>query len=184
MTNTANMPSANQNPCTTADTTTGSHTSTDSNVLYHGHGESGVEPTTTFESTADDLSDEWETQMTEPQQKYQQQYHISQHQNHFAPTQPSQHGIAIQEIGYPDYSSTNISTFQPPVSMTGALDVQPSGLHVTDGHLFQASSYHPTTLVVDNEGPYVARLPCPGWTPSTEAQRVARKRSGLDSIDG
>ena len=188
MANTANVPSANQNPCTTIDTTTDTttefQTSTDSNVMYHGRGESRVEPTTTFESTVDDLSVGWNGQMTEPQQQYQQQYHISQHQNHRAQTQPSHHGNAVQDLGYPDYPLANISTFQPPVSMTGALDVQPSDHHVTDGYLFQASYHNPTTSVVDNEDSYVARLPGYGWTPSTEAQRMDRKQPGVDSIAG
>ncbi|GAB7336881.1 hypothetical protein MBLNU13_g00803t1 [Cladosporium sp. NU13] len=98
--------------------------------------------------------------------------------------QPSHHGMAIQNSGYPDYPLANTSTFKPPVPMTGALDVHPPDHQVTEGHLFQASYHGPTASVVGNEEPYVERLPDPGWTPSTEAQRVATKRPDLNSIDG
>lgn len=185
MTNTANEPSANRNPWTTKDTTTGFRMPTDSNVTYYGRGKSSVEPTTTFGAAEDDFFVEWKRQMTEPQHQCQQQHHLSQHQNHRMQTQPWHHGMAIQNLDYPDYPLANTSTFHPPVSMSGALGIQLADHHVTDGHLFQASYHDPTTTsVVGNEEPYVARLPDPGWTPSTGAQQVVRKRPELDSIDG
>lgn len=184
MTDTANIPNANQNPWTTPDTTMASQTSTDSNVMYYGHRESSVEPTTAFEAAADDFFDEWKKQMTEPQQQCQQQYQPSQHQNHRTQTQPSQHGMAIQNLDYPGCSLANTSTLEPPVSMTRPLGIQPADHQVTDGHLFQAPYHDPTTSVVGNEEPYVARLPDPGWKPSTGAQQVARNRPEFHSIDG
>lgn len=184
MTDAAKISSANQNPWTTTGTTTGTRIPTNPNVMFYDHGQSSVEPTTTLESAADEFFAGWNGQMTEPQQQSQQQYHLSQHQNHRTQTQPSHHGMAFQNLVYPDYPSANTTTFQPPVSMTGALDIQPADHHVTDEHLLQAPYYDPVTSVVSNEEPYVARLPDPGWTLSAEAQRAATKRSKLDSFDG
>jgi hypothetical protein len=188
MTDAAKIPSANQNPWTTAETTTGTRMSTDSNIMYYGHGQSSVEPAATLESAADDFLAGWNRQMIEPQQQSQQQsqqqYHLSQHQNHRTQTQPSHHGMAVQNLAYPDYPLANTSTFQPPVSMTGALGMQPADHHITDGHLFQAPYYDPATSVVSNEEPCVVRLPDLGWSPLTGTQKVAKERSKLGSFDG
>ena len=184
MTDAAKIPSANQNPWTTTENTTGTRIPNGSNVMFYGHGQSSVEPTATSESAADAFFAGWNGQMTEPQQQSQQQYHLSQLQNHRTQTQPSHHGMAIQNLVYPDCPLASTTTFQPPVSMTGALGIQPADHHVTDEHLLQAPYYDPATSVVSNEEPYVTRLPDPGWTPSAGAQRVARKRSKLGSFDG
>lgn len=184
MTDAAKIPSANQNPWTTTENTTGTRIPTDSNVMFYGHGQSSVEPTTTFESTANDLFVDWKRQMTEPQQQSQQQYHLSQHQNHRTQTQPSHHGMAVQNIAYPDYPVANTSTFQPPVPMTGALGIQPADRHVTDKHLLQPLYYDTATSVVSNEDRYVETLPDLGWSPLTGTQKVDRERSKLGSFDG
>ena len=184
MTDVAKTPSANQNLWTTTGTTTGTELPTDSNVTFYGHGQSSVEPTATLESAADDFFAGWNRQMTEPQQQYQQQYHLSQHQNNRTQTQPSHHGMAIQNLVYPDYPLANTTTFQPSVSMTGAPCIQPADHHVTDEHFLQAPYYDPATSVVSNEDTNIARLFDSEWTPSAEAQRAARERSGLGSFDG
>jgi hypothetical protein len=184
MTDAAKIPSANQDPWTTTETATATRIPTDSNVMFYGHGQSSVEPTATSESVTDDFFAGWNMQMTEPQQQCQQQYHLSQHQNHRKQTQPSHSGMAIQNLVYPDYPLANTTTFQPPVSMTGALGIQPADHHVTDEHLLQAPYYDPATSVVSNEEPCVVRLPDLGWSPLTGTQKVAKERSKLGSFDG
>lgn len=184
MTDTAMIPSANQNPWTSTDLTTGTRMSTDSNVMYHGHGHSSAEPAATKESAVDDFLAGWNRQMTEPQQQSQQQYHLSQHQNHRTQTRRSHHGMAVQNLDYPDYPLANTSTFQPPVSMTGDLGIQPADHHIIDEHLFQAPYYDPATSVVSNEERCVARLSDLEWSPSTGTQKAARERSKLGLSDG
>ena len=174
----------NQNPWTTTETTTGTRISTDTNVIFYGHGQSSAEPTATSESAADDFFANWNRQTTEPQQQSQQQYYLSQHENHRTPTQPSHHGMAIQNIAYSDCTLANTTIFQPPVSMTGALGIQPADQHVTDEHLPQAPYYDPATSVVSNEERCVTRLPDLGWSPLKGTQKAARERSKLSSFDG